>query len=59
VWFLTKWCAGCGVRDGIPWVWCLDNLKKGLYFLFTSNYHYVYRDVKLVGSPAEASAARS
>jgi hypothetical protein len=47
------------VRDGIPWVWCLNNLKKGLYFLFTSNYHYVYRDVKLVGSPAEASAARS
>jgi hypothetical protein len=26
--------------------------------LFTSNYHYVYRDVKFVGSPAEASAAR-
>jgi hypothetical protein len=26
VWFLTKWCAGCGVRDGVPWgVWCLDN----------------------------------
>eukprot|EP01043_Picozoa_sp_COSAG02_P067594 COSAG02_NODE_10923_length_1831_cov_1.228060_2_plen_105_part_00 len=19
VWFLTKWCAGCGVRDGVPW----------------------------------------
>jgi hypothetical protein len=32
--------------------------KIGLYFLFTSNYHYVYRDVKLVGSPDEASAAR-
>jgi hypothetical protein len=32
--------------------------KQGLCFLFTSNYHYVYRDVKLVGSPDEASAAR-
>jgi hypothetical protein len=40
------------------WVWCLGNLKKGLYILSTSNYHYVYRDLKLVGIPDEASAAR-
>jgi hypothetical protein len=19
VWFLKKWCAGCGVGDGVPW----------------------------------------
>jgi hypothetical protein len=52
----------------ICWVWCSEwcpmgvvfriTKKIGLYFLFTSNYHYVYRDVKLVGSPDEASAAR-
>ena len=28
MWFLTKWCVGCGVRNGIPWGVVFGQLKK-------------------------------
>jgi hypothetical protein len=29
VWFLKKWCAGCGVGDGVPWGVAFAAVRSG------------------------------